>query len=73
MGTHARLRGDGVCHWIRFNALSWRLRVSLWRRGATFGSSLGSALGQNSSGYLVRADQPHQTTSAPTVAAPRPE
>lgn len=73
MGTTATLHNDGPCRWIRCDVFRSRLRISIRRQGARSGSSLGSALEQNSSGYLARADRPQLTTSVPTAAAPQPE
>jgi len=72
VGQTATLPPHGVCRWIRLNAFGWRLRISLRKRGAKFGSSVGSALEQNNGGYLVRDDRPLLMSSAPTVAAPPP-
>jgi len=73
MGTFAASLNGGVYRSMWFSAFRGRLTVSIQRLVARSGSSLGSALEQNNSGFLVRADLPHQTTSAPTAAAPLPE
>jgi len=70
MGRTVSLPPDGVCRWIRFNALNWRLRISLRKQGGRSGSSVGSALWQNKTGYVVRGDPPQITTGAPTSAVP---
>ena len=48
------------------------LRVSLLRPAVRFGSYLGGVRQLSRGGYLVRDDQPRLTSSARTVAVPRP-
>jgi len=70
IGTSVISPTGGPFRWIRFDVLRWRLMISLRKRGAKFGSSVGSALAQNNGGYLVKDDRPLLMTSAPTVAVP---
>ena len=69
MGTSATLRRGGVYRWMWFSALGWRLKISVRKLDATYGSYLGGEVHQNRGGYLARDDQPRLTTSAHTAVA----
>jgi len=71
MGTSATLPRGGVYRWMWFSAFGWQLMISIRRLGGKSGSSLGSALEPNSSGFLVRDDRQPQTASVRTGPAPQ--
>jgi len=72
MGKSATSLRGGRYRWMWFSAFGWRLKISLRKRDAGSGSSVGSALAHNSGGYVVKADLLRQTHSARTAAAPQP-
>lgn len=65
------LRG-GRSRRIRFTVSCWLRRIFSRRLDDPFQSFLDGAPALNSKGFLVRADLPRETTSAPIGVAPPP-